>query len=159
LAAPVAPASVPRANVGAPRVAARSITGLRILLIDDDDDTREGLAVVLAHQGADVRTASSAAGGFASIAEIKPDVILCDIAMPTEDGYSFIRKLRSLSREKGGQIPAAALTALAGEADRREATGAGFQMHLAKPVDAARLIAAVGLLLARQDAPAPSQQP
>ncbi len=158
LAAPGTARPALRANEGAPTIAARSIAGVRVLLIDDDDDTREGLAVMLAHYGADVRTAASAAAGIASVRESKPQVILCDIAMPAEDGYTFIHKLRSLSPEDGGRIPVAALTALASEADRQHAARAGFQAHLVKPIDAARLIAAIGLLLERERAGAPSQQ-
>jgi CheY-like chemotaxis protein len=94
--------------------------------------------------GADVRSARSAADGLAAIEMFRPEVILCDIAMPGEDGYAFIRKLRSGSR--GEQTPAAALTALAGEEDRKRALEAGFQMHLAKPIDADRLATAIGTL-------------
>ena len=124
------------------RTVARSISGIRVLLIDDDDDTREACTTMLAVLGADVRSARSAADGLAALEMFRPQVILCDIAMPGEDGYAFIRKLRSGGR--GQQTPAAALTALAGEEDRRRALEAGFQMHLAKPIDSDRLATAVG---------------
>jgi two-component system CheB/CheR fusion protein len=130
--------------VAARRPVARTISGIRVLLIEDDDDTREASTTMLEVLGADVRSARSAADGLAAIEMFKPDVILCDIAMPGEDGYAFIRKLRSGSR--GEQTPAAALTALAGEEDRRRALEAGFQMHLAKPIDAERLATAIGTL-------------
>lgn len=122
----------------------RSISGIHVLLVEDDDDTREACAAMLEAQGADVRAVSSVAQGLAALEMFMPQVILCDIAMPGEDGYAFIHQLRTGRR--GGQIPAAALTALAGEEDRRHALAAGFQMHLSKPIDAAQLAAAVASL-------------
>jgi len=126
------------------RTVTRSIDGIRVLLIEDDDDTREACATMLEVHGADVRGARSVAEGFAALEKFSPQVILCDIAMPGEDGYAFIRKLRS--GDRGREIPAAALTALAGEDDRRRALASGFQMHLAKPIDADRLATAVATL-------------
>ncbi|MBN1209076.1 MAG: PAS domain-containing protein [Myxococcaceae bacterium] len=128
------------------RTVVRSISGVRVLLIEDDDDTREACAAMLEEQGAEVRAARSAAEGLAALERFIPQVILCDIAMPGEDGYAFIRKLRSGSR--GREIPAAALTALAGEEDRKRALESGFQMHLAKPIDSDRLAIAVATLVA-----------
>ncbi|HUH05737.1 MAG TPA: ATP-binding protein, partial [Kofleriaceae bacterium] len=122
----------------------RSISGIHVLLIEDDDDTREACAAMLEAQGADVRAVSSVAQGLAALEMFMPQVILCDIAMPGEDGYAFIRQLRNGAR--GREIPAAALTALAGEDDRRHALAAGFQLHLSKPIDAAQLAAAVASL-------------
>jgi CheY-like chemotaxis protein len=134
------------AVIRAPRVASGSVEGVRVLLIEDDDDTRESFAMMLETLGAEVHEAISAAAGLAAVATFSPNVIVCDIAMPVEDGFSFIRSLRSLTPEQGGQTPVAALTALAGEADRRRVLDAGFQMHLSKPIDAQRLAAAVGNL-------------
>jgi two-component system CheB/CheR fusion protein len=122
----------------------RSIDGVRVLLIEDDDDTRDACAMMLEAHGAEVRGANSAAEGFAAIDRFAPQVILCDIAMPGDDGHAFIRMLRSRSR--GREIPAAALTALASEEDRRRALESGFQMHLAKPIDSDRLATAVATL-------------
>lgn len=129
------------------RTVTRSIGGVRVLLVEDDDDTREACAAMLEAQGAEVRTAHSVSHGLAVLEKFVPQVILCDIAMPGEDGYSFIRKLRTGSGGIRG-IPAAALTALAGEEDRRKALESGFQMHLAKPIDADRLATAVATLAA-----------
>src|SRR5205085_508094 len=95
---------------------------------------------------ANVRSAGSAAEGLALVQSWRPQVVLCDIAMPGEDGYSFIAKLRSLPKELGGQTPAAALTSLAGPEDRKRTLGSGFQMHLVKPIDATRLAAAIATL-------------
>jgi two-component system CheB/CheR fusion protein len=135
-------------ETSAPRSVARSIAGVRVLLIEDDEDTRGAFTMMLHELGADVRAAASAAEGMAAVEEFRPNAIFCDIAMPGEDGYSFIRKLRSQGPDRGGQTPAAALTALAGKQDRERALSAGFHMHLAKPIDSARLAAAVGVLSA-----------
>ena len=82
------------------------------------------------------------------IGEFKPEVILCDISIPGEDGYSLLRRIRELSSERGGWIPAAALTAHVSEEQRRRSLSAGFQMHISKPLDAAQLKEAVVELLA-----------
>lgn len=134
------------ARAVAPRTVARSIVGVRVLLIDDDDDTREACAAIIEELGARVRAGRSAAEGLVAVGEFRPDVILCDIAMPGEDGHAFIRRLRKLGPDGGGRTPAAAVTALAGEEDRKRALEAGFDMHLAKPVDADRLAVAIGTL-------------
>jgi chemotaxis methyl-accepting protein methylase/signal transduction histidine kinase/chemotaxis response regulator CheB len=129
-------------------VAARSgepapLKDLRVLVIDDDLGTREAVSEMLGRAGADVRVAESANEGMTVVEEFRPQVLLCDIAMPGEDGYSFIRKIRARGAAHGGNVPALALTALAGEEDRQRALQAGFQMHVAKPVDIARLTQAV----------------
>src|SRR4029453_14851160 len=93
-----------------------------------------------------VLTASSAAHGFEVLQREHVDVLLADISMPDEDGYSFIRRIRALPASRAGSIPAAALTAFARDEDRQRALQAGFQMHLAKPVDGSSLLAAVATL-------------
>ena len=128
-------------------LSARSIEGVRVLLIEDDDDTREAYAAMLAQLGAEPRAEPSAARGLAALSEFQPDVIISDVAMPGEDGLSFIRKVRGRERERGDHVPAAALTALASDEDRRRALEAGFQLHIAKPIDAARLASAVAALV------------
>lgn len=122
------------------------IVGVRVLMVEDDEGTRDTFAMMLGQLGADVRVAASVAAGLVLVEQFRPQVILSDIAMPGEDGYGFIQRLRALGRERGGATPAAALTALASEEDRKRALEAGFQMHLAKPIDAGRLAAAVGML-------------
>lgn len=131
----------------APRANVRPIEGVRVLLVEDDDDTREAYASMLAEFGAEVRAAPSAAAGFLALEEFRPQVILSDIAMPGEDGFSFIRRVRSLGPDQSGRIPAAALTALASNEDRQRALESGFQMHVPKPVDSARLAAVVSTLV------------
>ena len=130
----------------APRVSARSIQGVRVLLVEDDDDTREAYEAMLVKSGAEVRAEPSAAAGLAALGEFLPDVILSDIAMPGEDGFSFMRKVRSLDAKRGGKVPAAAVTALASDEDRQRALESGFQMHVAKPMDGARLTSVVATL-------------
>src|SRR6478735_5073751 len=96
---------------------------------------------MLKSAGASVKVAESAHEGMSLVEEFRPEVLLCDIAMPGEDGYSFLRRLRATP--EGRDLPAMALTALAGDEDRRRSLSAGFQMHLAKPVDVDRLAHAV----------------
>ncbi|WP_242395706.1 chemotaxis protein CheB [Anaeromyxobacter oryzisoli] len=130
----------------APTTTVREIKGVRVLLVEDDDDTRETYAAMLGELGAEVRAVPSAAAGLAALETYLPNVILSDIAMPGEDGFSFIQKVRRLTPEHGGRVPAAALTALAGDEDRERAVQSGFQLHVAKPVDAARLATIVSVL-------------
>jgi two-component system CheB/CheR fusion protein len=119
------------------------LNGLRVLVVDDDADSLEALVEMLSQAGAEVRAAPSAAEAMRVLEEFGPQVLVSDIAMPGEDGYSLLRRIRALGPEQGGNIPALALTALAGEEDRRRALSAGFQMHLAKPADFDRLEAAL----------------
>ncbi len=103
--------------------------------------------------------AASSAEAMTAIREQHPKVLLCDVAMPGEDGYTFIRKLRELERDGRRQTPALALTALAGEADAQRSLEAGFQMHLTKPVDMRRLSEAVLALAERTATSSASAQP
>jgi CheY-like chemotaxis protein len=127
----------------------RSLDGLRVLLVDDEPEAREIISTVIMRTGAEVTACTSATEALAKLAEWKPDVILSDIAMPDEDGYSFIAKVRSLPRDKGGETPAAALTAYARDVDRRQALAAGYQMHIAKPIGASQLVHMVARLAGR----------
>jgi CheY-like chemotaxis protein len=111
--------------------------------VDDDAATLNVISQLLDHHGAVVRTASSAAEGLQKFKEFRPDELLCDVSMPVENGYSFIRKIRKLGSAYGGTVPAIAMTALACKADRDEAIAAGFQIHLTKPVDSERLTKAL----------------
>ena len=127
----------------------RSLDGLRVLLVDDEPESREIISTVIMRTGAEVTACTTASEALTKLADWKPDVILSDIAMPDEDGYSFIGKVRSLPREKGGEIPAAALTAYARDVDRRQALAAGYQMHIAKPIGASQLVNIVARLAGR----------
>ena len=124
---------------------------LRILIVEDDSDTRALLRTVLEGHGADVVTVNSSAAGLVEIERQKPDVILSDIGMKGENGYQFIKRIRKLSREKGGHIPAIALTAYAAPTDRRKALLAGFQTHLPKPIEPDDLLAVILSLTFQQE--------
>jgi two-component system CheB/CheR fusion protein len=116
-------------------------------VVEDDPGTRETLSEMLSLNGADVRAAASAAVAMDIFGAFRPELLVCDIAMPDEDGYSLIGRIRALGRDRGGQVPAVAITALAAAEDRQHALGAGFDRHLAKPVDVDRLLAALSRLL------------
>jgi CheY-like chemotaxis protein len=122
------------------------LSGISVLVVDDDEENREVVAAHLEHERARVFTAASAAQAFDFLHRQHVDVLLADIAMPGEDGYSLIRKVRASSASTTASIPAVALTALAHEQDRQQALRSGFQLHLAKPVDARALVAAVASL-------------
>ncbi|MBF2076783.1 MAG: PAS domain S-box protein [Synechococcales cyanobacterium C42_A2020_086] len=123
------------------------LTGWHILVVDDDPDSREFVAFVLQQAGAEVTTAASAREGLLSLQQCQPDLLLSDIGMPEMDGYQLMQQVRSLPREQGGHIPALALTAYAGELNQQQALQAGFQHHLAKPIDPTQLVEVVAELL------------
>ncbi len=115
-------------------------------MVDDDVDTLELITFILEEYQMQVTTAASASEALDSLTRSLPHIMISDIAMPGEDGYSLIRKVRNLEAESGGHIPAIALTAFAREEDRILALDAGFQMHVAKPVDPFELVAVVAKL-------------
>jgi PAS domain S-box-containing protein len=124
--------------------AALSLKGLRLLIVDDETDTRELLALVLRNEGAIVTTAASAAEALALLETNSPDILICDIAMPGENGYLLLEKFRAIEQSSGRpSVPAVALTAYAREEDRDAAFEGGFDMHLAKPIDSEKLISAL----------------
>ncbi|WNG44919.1 PAS domain-containing protein [Archangium minus] len=112
----------------------------RILVVDDEDDNREVLKVMLEEYGAHVTTAASAAEALRAVRELRPELLISDIGMPGEDGYRLISQVRALSAEEGGGVPAVALTAYARVEDRARALTAGFNMHVAKPVEPSELL-------------------
>lgn len=134
-----------------------SLEGLRVLLVDDQEEARESLAILLATAGASVFPAASSRDAFAWLSGIDPDqlpdILVCDIAMPVEDGYSVLRKIRSWETEKGitplRRLPALALTAFTQREDRIKALTAGFQMHMTKPVAPEELIVVVAMMVSR----------
>lgn len=127
-----------------------NLDGLRVMIVDDEEEARELLETVLTRRGAEVRTCSSAQEALETIEEWRPSVLVSDIGMPDEDGYSLIKKLRVLEEERGGNLPAVALTGYARSEDRMRALAAGFQMHLPKPVDLSELILVVASLAGRK---------
>jgi PAS domain S-box-containing protein len=127
-----------------------SLNGLRVLIVDDEPDARELVTAMLGKCGAEVKAAATASEALDYIESWQPGVLVADIGMEGEDGYDLIRKVRALPQEKGGQTPAVALTAYARIEDRMRALSAGYQLHLAKPVDRSQLAAAVGSLAGPQ---------
>ncbi len=113
----------------------KQLCGLQLLIVDDVEDNRDLLNTLLSYYGADVTLASSAAEGMKLLSQLHPDLLISDIGMPDEDGYQFIKKIRALSKENGGNIPAIALTAFAKIEDREMALAAGFQRHVTKPIN------------------------
>ncbi|WP_293342889.1 response regulator [Microcoleus sp. CAWBG58] len=125
----------------------QDLTGIRVLAIDDDADSREVIGAFLVMAGAQVMTVASATEFIVALESFVPDVLVSDIGMPEMDGYSLIGYVRSLSPERGGLIPAIALTAYAGEINHQQALAAGFQRHISKPVEPNLLIGAIGDLV------------
>jgi signal transduction histidine kinase/ActR/RegA family two-component response regulator len=128
---------------------ALNLNGIQILVVDDDNDTREFVTFVLEQSGARVVTAASAIAALERLTQSQPHLLLSDIGMPQMDGYMLIRQVRALPPEQGGKIPAIALTAFAGEMNQQQALAAGFHMHLSKPVEPDQLISMIASLVVR----------
>jgi PAS domain S-box-containing protein len=126
-----------------------ALQGLRVLVVDDEADTRDLLRAILEHCKSDVIAAGSASEALEAIAQFRPDVLICDLGMPEEDGYALITRVRALPAERGGRTPAAALTAYVRPEDRMKVLRAGFQLHVPKPVEPAELVAVVANLAGR----------
>ena len=123
------------------------LTGVRVLTIDDESDSRELLSALLAASGAAVMAVTSAAEFLSALESFSPNILVSDIGMPQVDGYSLLKQVRSLPPERGGQIPAIALTAYAGDIDQQRAKDAGFQIHISKPVEPEQLLRSIAELL------------
>jgi CheY-like chemotaxis protein len=139
--APPAPAAALQPN--------RQLCGAFILVVDDDPDARELLGILLQREGAEVALADSAKAARDSIRARQPDVIVCDVSMPDQDGYDFMRQLRASGERAGAFIPALALTGHASAEATRLALLAGFQMHASKPLDPPRLLDSLAKLWRR----------
>jgi CheY-like chemotaxis protein len=127
------------------------IDGVRILMVDDEPDGCAAMAYALEDYGARVTIVASAREAMQAIECDVPDVLLTDLEMPGEDGYALIRKVRALAPDRGGRVPAAALTARSEDEDKVRALRAGFQLHLAKPLSPPDVAAAVAELVGRKD--------
>ena len=153
-AAPTTPATTKPSTRAA---TAELLTNIRVLIVDDEADVRELLSLILESRGAQVRAAPSAAEAFDAIGNFKPDVLLADLRMPEEDGYSLIHKVRARERERRGEhLPAIAVTAYASPSDRARALDAGYDGHLAKPVvpdEVVRVVADVAAAVAGRQEP------
>jgi CheY-like chemotaxis protein len=123
------------------------LRGVKVLVVDDEADARELLTSLLGVCGGVTIEASSASEALALVVAEKPDVLVSDIGMPGEDGYSLIRRLRALPPEEGGRTPAAALTAYARSEDRRRVLDAGFDLYLTKPVNPDDFVKSVARLV------------
>ena len=128
------------ATVAPPVKSAEPPEGIRILLVEDDEDSREMLKIMFEQNGMHITGVESAAKAVELIQQMKPDVLISDIGLPNEDGYELIGKIRQLSPEKGGLTPAIALTGYVSLQDRSHAFNVGFQKHLSKPVDIDELL-------------------
>lgn len=127
----------------------KRLEGLRVLIVEDDDDSRSLLSMMLKRHGADVTAASTSQEAISAIHEVTPDVLVSDIGLPGEDGYELMRRVREATAGNGGISVAIALTGYAGEKDRERALQAGYDEHLAKPVEPIQLIAAIASLTGR----------
>ena len=127
------------------------LDGVHVLLVEDDDDSRKFLGVLLKQYGAEVSSAASAADAFNLFCDKLPDVIVSDIGMPEEDGYELVRKIRALPVGKGALIPAIALTGYATRKDREQSFSAGYQRHIAKPIEQSELVTAIANLVGRKE--------
>jgi len=139
----------PTAETGAEMPVGPSLDGVAVLVVDDDPDARHLIATLLEERGARVTTAGSAEEALTELAAAIPDVLLSDVDMPGQDGYSLMRAVRALPPARGGRVPAAALTAYARTEDRMQALLAGFHLHMPKPVQPAELAAVVASLAGR----------
>jgi signal transduction histidine kinase/DNA-binding response OmpR family regulator len=127
------------------------LEGLRVLVVDDEADSRELVTAILTRSGGQVKCSESAADALRAIKDWDPDVLVSDIGMPHEDGYSLIKKLRRLKTKRARQIPAIALTAYATEEDRSQVLSAGFQIHVAKPIEPNVLVMSIATLVGRRN--------
>jgi CheY-like chemotaxis protein len=125
------------------------LTGVRALVVDDDRDTLELLAEVLRSRGVLVTAAVSAQEALVALDREVPDILLTDIAMPERDGYDLIQRVRARPVERGGRVPAVAITAYARAEDTERSLASGFQMHLSKPVDLDELFTTVASLTSK----------
>jgi signal transduction histidine kinase len=124
-----------------------SLDGVSVLVVDDDMDSRNVICQLLENQGASVATAGSSSDAFDRFRQLRPDVLISDIGMPEEDGYTLIRRVRALADGDGGKVPAIALTAYVRPEDTAAALSAGYQRHITKPVDVGQLVATVAELV------------
>jgi CheY-like chemotaxis protein len=164
---PVAPVPVdghsidrasPTGTISLPASTGPALDGVRVLLVDDDRDSLALATAILSAARADFRTAASADEALRVFREWVPDVLVADIEMPGEDGYSLIRKIRELEPARGGRVPAVAVTAYGRAEDRVRTLSAGFSMHVPKPIDPSEFVTVVATL-ARLAAPEPGATP
>jgi len=149
VAAPAADGPVDAVGLGDITAETIDLDGVSVLIVDDHADSRDLFATVLSRRGAEVTVVDSVREGLAAARRVRPDVIVCDLAMPGDDGFALIRELRSRPGDQGNVVPAVALTAYARPEDRDRALAAGFQVHLSQPVEPRALLEAVARVAAR----------
>jgi CheY-like chemotaxis protein/anti-sigma regulatory factor (Ser/Thr protein kinase) len=142
-------ALAPAENKVLPAIAGNILDGLRILVVDDEPDSRELVATILKRSGGEVRCSQSAADAIRAFKEWEPDLLISDIAMPNEDGFILLKKLRRLRSKRAKEIPAVALSAYATDEDRLLALSKGFQLHLPKPIEPENLVTSIAAALGR----------
>jgi CheY-like chemotaxis protein len=130
--------------------AAHDLTGLQVLVVDDEDDARELIKRILSDCNAQVLTAATATEALHLLQHERPDLMVSDLGMPEVDGYGLLDRIRALGPSRGGDLPAIALTAFARSEDRIKALASGFLAHIAKPVEPTELIAKVAAMGAAQ---------
>jgi CheY-like chemotaxis protein len=136
--------------VGRTELPTDSLKGIHVLVVEDDDDSRALLQTILQYCGALVTAVDSARAAVSTLERVKPDLVLSDLSMPNEDGYWLIRQIRSLPPDRGGTMPAIAITALGHPHGVDRALAAGFQAHLRKPVDPWELARTIAAFAARK---------
>jgi len=141
---------VPAQSLNAPALSLQLLDGIKVLVVDDEYDSRELLTMILTRCGSDVRCSDSAASAFEAFNEWQPDLLVSDIGMPNEDGYSLIQRVRSLDSNHARHVPAVALTAYATDEDRVQALSAGFQMHVPKPIEPESFVTSLASVLEQQ---------
>lgn len=135
---------------GLPASYAKALKGLRILVVDDEVDSRDLVSAILMRCGSEVNCCESAAEALKAIRDWKPDLLVSDIGMPNEDGYSLIEKVRKMKSKRGRQTPAVALTAYVTNEDRERALAAGFRLHVSKPIEPANLVMLIAEAIGRK---------
>ena len=141
--------ALPRGTADVPPAAPPLLDGLRVLVVDDEARFREMLGEMLGCCGAAVTAVGSAAEALRMMPEVRPDVLLSDLSMPERDGYALIRAVRALAPERGGRVPAVAVSGDTGGGTRQQAQTAGFDHYLAKPVGLHRLVATIGGMITK----------
>lgn len=149
---PVKSAEEPLANEGVSPHTLPDLDGIKVVVVDDEGDSRELIGFILQEFGASVQTFSSALAALDAFKLQPPDVIVSDIGMPSMDGYMMMQKIRSLPPEQGGKVKAIALTAYAGETDRQQVLLAGFEQYITKPLDPGQLVQAIANLCEKRSA-------
>jgi CheY-like chemotaxis protein len=142
-------------EAGGPSETVKPLDGVHVLVVDDESDARDLLTLVLNQHGAEVTAVAAAAAALEVMGHLLPDVIVCDIGMPDEDGYSFISKVREMEPERGGRIPAVALTAYTRPEERMRALQGGYETYVPKPIEVTELVAVVASLARRTEVGAP----